>query len=174
MELRSLILHNLSSLSDLAALFRTCTAYYDVYAKSPAKYMSKIAVKNILDDGGNLRDALAAVWSYSRLTRTTEKEMYRGEYKATAIAFLDMCRRPEETHYFDIDDDDLPMHESLALVKLQKTADYLIDDFLNWVSGPRDTIEVVSTFHHRTSRKREDRHFSSNELCWFELPPTLA
>lgn len=104
--------------------------------------MSKIAVKQLVDDGGNLRDALAAVWSYSRLTRTTEKEVYEGEYKATAIAFLDMCRRAEETHYFDINDDELPIHESLALVKLQKTADYLIDDFLDWVSGPRDTIVV--------------------------------
>ena len=141
-EIRSLILNHLSSLSDLAALTRTCTAYHDVYAKTPAKYVSKIAVKKVLDDGGNLKDPLAAIWSYSRLAGKTEKEKYEGEYKTTAIAFLDLYRRAEETHYFDISEDELPIHESLALMKLQKTADYIIDDIVDWVSVPHKLIRV--------------------------------
>ena len=108
--------------------------------------MSRIAVKSVLDDGGNIRDPLAAIWSCSRIASPTEIEDNGGEYKATIIAFLDLYRRADETQYFDISEDELPVHESLALVKLQKKADCLIDDILKSVSVPQKIIKVFPQF----------------------------
>ena len=143
-EIRSIVLNHLSSLSDLAALTRTCTAYRDVYAENPARYVSTVAIKNILDDGGNLRDPLAAIWSCSRLPGATEAQNYDGGYKSAAIAFLDRYRRAEETHYFDIREDELPISDALALVELQMTADCLTDDIVDWVSELQYLIKVFS------------------------------
>ena len=105
--------------------------------------MSRIAVKNVLDDGGNIRDPLAAIWSCTRLKSKTDTESYSGEHKATAIAFLDLYRRADETHYFDISDDELPIDEALALVKLQKTADFLAEDVLDRARETQKVIEVL-------------------------------
>ena len=97
----------------------------------------------MLDDGGNIRDPLAAIWSCTRVKSKTETESYEGEHKATAIAFLDLYRRADETHYFDISDDELPIDEALALVKLQKTADFLAEDMLDRASNTKKVIEVL-------------------------------
>ena len=152
-------MNHLSSLSDLAALLWTCTAYYDLYAKSPARYVSIIAVKTLLDDEGYLRDPLAAVWSRSRLQSKTVTENSGGEYKATAIAFLDQYRRAEETHNFDINGDELPIHESLALLNLQKKADYLVDDILDWVSVRRMIFKVSPHVVTGSIVKGQNKHF---------------
>ena len=120
LELRLEILLQAPDLQCLKALVRASSAYHEAYLAFRARVLFTVTCRELPED--DLRHALAAVWSSTRLR--TQHDDSREE----VIAFLDRYRRPKETRCICVKG--VTIEESIGLIHLHKMTDRIITELI--------------------------------------------
>lgn len=141
------IFDNIADVSTLSALVRTCRVFHQLYLSSRQKILSAITVRQLTDNGDDIIDPLAAVLSSTRLRAESK------DHCVKVAVFLDHYQRPKESDYFQ--SLHITIEESIALVRLQKMVDYLLNDFLDYVGFFLESVPLGS----RSERRRIRRAF---------------
>ncbi|KAG6999666.1 hypothetical protein G7Y79_00033g068540 [Physcia stellaris] len=142
-ELKHKVLQEVQDLDCLEALVKSSSGWHKAYLGVRAQL--RITLPELSQDGADPRDALAALWSSTRL-RTTERN-----YRENVIAFLDKWRRADETRHFTLAK--LSLDECIEMKRLRRMVDRIIEDIILEMHRPGDIPLVVSESERRRFRR---------------------